>query len=806
MLSAADRALAQRDPAIPGLGLLLDAQELLSHLPAVLQRRADGIIQRTYLRYKPGMNCLARYRLGAGDSRLDIYAKAHGDDAGVKLAKAGKRSTVTVGDLPGRITLPETGIVVCLFPNDNKLKQLHRLGDADALGGMMRDMLPHHHELHRPRIELLQYKPERRLVACLHGRDGTRAAIKFYDGRSYASALHTLQGEDNGIPDWFPLLLGYSGDYHALVGEWVTGPVLSECYGQSGFGSDRLVELGRRLAQFHAQDINRELPVRNLHAESGKLACMVRNMEVLAPAIHARCAMLAERIGGHLLELPQRYDCLHGDFYAKQVLCTERGIQLLDSDEVCIGHAAADLGLFIAHLRRDVLRGRITAARADAVEAALLEGYRWQGRAVGCHEIALFAAAGLLQLCHHPFRNAEAGWEAGMAAILDLAARQLATAESTGAAGTGRSSGKAPTVTLHDPENARFDHGMPCLRQALEAERVAAALRDCLQQGGCDAGAFRLTSMRVLRHRPGRRAVLEYRLEGAGEEITLIGKLRARGLDRRTWNLNEALHASGFGASAERGAVVPEPVGAVADMHMWLQRRVVGIPGWQALTWAEGGDAARRIAAALAALHGAELPVDRVHGSQRELAILERNIEFAMQRLPQCRTRLENVLAACRKLAAGLPESADVGIHRDFYHDQVIVRDDSVCLLDLDLYCRGDGALDVGNFLAHVEEQCLREFGDSEALVDVCAAFTDAYRQACGGTRLASIDIWRRLSLARHLGISQRIPSRNRVTVRLLDLCERQLGLRTRVLIPGHADGSGEGKGKRKHERLEIIA
>lgn len=798
MLSAADRALAQRDPALPGLALLLDEQALLAHLPRELAVRAGGTIRRTYIRYKPGMNCLVRYRLGTGERTLHIHAKVHGADADVKLARAGSRRGIEVGGLPGRITLPEAGIVICLFPNDDKLKQLYRIGDDAGLAALLRDMLPHHPELHGAHIEPLQYKPERRLVACLHGQDGSRAAIKFYERRGYAAAMQALQGEGNPVSDWFPLLLGYSDKHLVVVSEWIDGPVLSECAGEPAFNPGLATELGRQLALFHRQDNDSDLPVRPLHEEIGKLERVATGLAVLAPALQQRVERLVDRLRDGLLALSPRFDCIHGDFYAKQVLCTAQGIQLLDSDEVSIGHAAADVGLFVAHLQRDVLRGRLTAARAAALEAGFMAGYRRHGPALAPHAVTLFGAAGLLQLLHHPFRNCEPDWEAGMAAILTLAEQRLErVAEPVPVA-------VPATVRVEDPDDACSDPALPCLREALQPERIEPALRACLQQCGHGAEVRDLVSIRVLRHRPGRRCLVEYCFSGANGGITLMGKLRARGLDRRTWNLNEALH--GCSEDGGSGLQVPEPLGAIDSLHMWLQRRVDGEPGWQALTGTQGVSVARRIAAALAGLHRAGIPVDRVHGSYRELEILERNIALAAGRLPQWAPRLERVLAACRKLAAGLPAGEIVGIHRDFYHDQVIVRDDAVCLLDLDLYCHGDAALDVGNFLAHVEEQCLREFGDTAALDDVCTAFAEHYRAARSRVRSDAIDIWRRLSLARHLGISQRIPARNRYTGQLLELCEQQLGLRTRCMSGGLSGTTDKGKRKAVHENIEIPA
>jgi thiamine kinase-like enzyme len=68
-------------------------------------------------------------------------------------------------------------------------------------------------------------------------------------------------------------------------------------------------------------------------------------------------------------------------------------------------------------------------------------------------------------------------------------------------------------------------------------------------------------------------------------------------------------------------------------------------------------------------------------------------------------------------------------IHRDFYPDQILVDRDRLWLVDLDLCCQGDPALDIGNFIAHITEQSLRQTGDPSAMEQE-AALREAFIQA----------------------------------------------------------------------------
>ena len=127
MLAASDRSVVERDRALPGLRTLLDPDEFLAALRPyfpVLELRSA---RRTYLRYKPGVNCLAAYDLEAAGETLTVYGKAHGSDAAVKLAKDQIRKQIPSRFGPGHIVLEGQATTVRVFPNDSKLNALSRL-------------------------------------------------------------------------------------------------------------------------------------------------------------------------------------------------------------------------------------------------------------------------------------------------------------------------------------------------------------------------------------------------------------------------------------------------------------------------------------------------------------------------------------------------------------------------------------------------------------------------------------------------------------------------------------------------------
>lgn len=117
---------------------------------------------------------------------------------------------------------------------------------------------------------------------------------------------------------------------------------------------------------------------------------------------------------------------------------------------------------------------------------------------------------------------------------------------------------------------------------------------------------------------------------------------------------------------------------------------------------------------------------------------------------------------------AALPDGGVTGIHRDFYPDQVLLDGARVCIVDLDLFARGDPMIDLGNFIAYLAEEALRRHGDLSALQAHEAAFLAGYRSILpvDADRLA---VHRRVSLARHIHISTRFADRRHTTLPLIE-------------------------------------
>jgi hypothetical protein len=321
-------------------------------------------------------------------------------------------------------------------------------------------------------------------------------------------------------------------------------------------------------------------------------------------------------------------------------------------------------------------------------------------------------------------------------------------------------------VSVIDPFGFSADESMPFATEALNPEVAEDALTAALKSESREEQG-RLTRIEVLRHKRGRRALIAYEFE----RRTVLGKVRAKGLDGKTFQLVRELGERGFDENAPDGILVPQALGYIKRWNMWLQARVSGTPVETHLLSGSHGVLASRVAAAAAKLHATPLVIQRAHTVDDELKILRERLSAASAQQSQLAPRILAVLAACERSAQQLVEPSRL-IHRDFYPAQILVEPSRVWLLDLDLCSMGDPALDIGNFVAHVEELSLRTFGDAARWKKFEADLVAEYLRRASEARREQIETWTFLSLARHIWISTQFPERREFTERLLALCE----------------------------------
>lgn len=376
-----------------------------------------------------------------------------------------------------------------------------------------------------------------------------------------------------------------------------------------------------------------------------------------------------------------------------------------------------------------------------------------------------------------------------------------------------------------------IDPKISCLEAALDLTQAQVQLHRAIPQ------LYRVTAATLVRHKLGRRALVKYHVETAAGPLTLLGKIRAKGTDRTSYQVQQALWQTGWDADSGDGISIPEPLGLVPDWHMALQRQVPGVSATQLLATDQGMALVERIAALAHKLHRTPVPTPKTHTLADELSILHDRLPLVAEQYPQWAARIEDILTACEMAAAPFldpgakaagpkanvhsgdspslhhptPPVPPTGIHRDFYADQVLVDGDRLWLVDLDLYCQGSPAVDIGNFIAHITEQSLRELGSAAAMGDRAALLQQTYgalfcsqhfpahlaqAQPLEATNWCfaahhlnwEIELYTVLTLVRHIHISTRIASRQPYTEKLLVLCETRLATR----LGGVPGGQGQ--------------
>lgn len=779
MLTSADQTLVDRDAALTGLRTALDPDALVAALKPHWPEVEGGTA--TYVRYKPGVNCLVAHRLVVDGRFVEVYAKTYRAEDRAKLEKARLRAREQgFGD--GVIDLPEAGVVVYVFPHDAKLRVLGKLTDDRERRRLFRRVFPQDQGLRAATPHLLRYKPERRYVARLDVDGEPRAVLKAHGSTRFERLRHTPRAFKSEGDVHIAERIGHSDRHGILAYEWLPGRLLNQAWLDGDPIESDAYRVGGALATLHGQSGKRLHPLERA-VELRHLEAVAASIKPLLPETAPHAFDLAARLADRLRGLPVVHRPLHGDFYGKQVLLAPERVNVLDLDGSVKADPALDLGNFIAHLERDRLRHGVAGERVEALREPFLAGYFDRADADDVAErLSVYAAIRLFLLVPHPFRFREPDWSERTTALLDrvevLLGEHVETVAPPRPAAVVQE--HLGDVEVDDPFDVAADPKLAFLTDALDPDRATRALAPLMPRAAGADVPFRLRRIRVVRHKPGRRCMIDYEVEvhPPGESvrrISLLGKVRAKGLNDTVYRLTEELWAGAFGPDAPDGIHVPEPIGCIPDFRMWLQRRVPGVRVRERLTEPGGTALAARMAGVLHKLHHTGPRTKRRHTLADELEILHERLPRVAEQYTGWADRIGRILDACDHLAARLPDPEPRPIHRDFYFDNVLVDGERIYLLDLDLYALGDPAVDAGNFIAHITEHSLRTTGDPSARADCETALAEAYGAGVDERTREAVGVYTTLTLVRHIELSTRLPRRHATTEPLLALSEDRL-------------------------------
>lgn len=315
------------------------------------------------------------------------------------------------------------------------------------------------------------------------------------------------------------------------------------------------------------------------------------------------------------------------------------------------------------------------------------------------------------------------------------------------------------------------DSQIPFLADVLDPIKVTEIFQQNLS---LNADNFQVVQIKLIRYKPQKRCLIEYHLQGKNDLI-LIGKIRAKGMDKKSYELQKILWESNFNSNSDDGISVPEPVGIIPQWQMWLQKKVPGEIVIKHLRTNQGITISKKIAQIAHKLHKANIIPQRSHTMKDELAILEQKLPLVLVDYPQWESRIKNILEKCHLLGENTPEHSLCGIHRDFYFDQIITDGNRFYLLDFDLYCQGNPYLDIGNFIGHLTEYSLRSLGNINALQEQEIALAQEFLKLTPEKDSRPIEAYTILTLVRHIYLSNQFPERRSFTEALLSLCEQRL-------------------------------
>lgn len=443
MLHPGDHDLIDCNPEIPGLRVVLDpdavADLVRRRMPSGAISQSADSIQATYVRFKPGTNCLVGYRVRCGDADLHFYVKAYSRRSREKLADfALSRNSVGIQ----RCVLDAPlGIGFCTWAADCRIGAAARLAhssDRDELWDRVLFADGPYTRLQPGQQQILAYKPERRLVLKVESQHGP-AVLKAYTSPAYAEIASRVRRlpEIDGLRT--PRRIGRSNRHQVLAFEWMAGELLAAAHPTTASPESTehapvfAQDVATALAALHNGDPGKGC----WHAAPstwGKMSAATTAITALAPKLDAKLRAILNDLQP-ILDRPDPAGCLvHNDCTPDQFLRLPTGaLALLDWDQAGLGDPMTDLAAYMADcLVRDLYShnldshslGEISLTawlRAPAI-TAWLEAYRHNAPAnFSGPRLAAHLAARLLRLAPESFRRRRATWRAELHTIVQLA-------------------------------------------------------------------------------------------------------------------------------------------------------------------------------------------------------------------------------------------------------------------------------------------------------------------------------------------------------------------------------------------------
>lgn len=360
----AEKELWAADTSLPHLCEVMD--------PAAVAQIVGCDVVRKYMRYKPGASAIALYDAGTTLVCVETMADA-------KKLTDKSRGLWPIGQL-GFGRRKGEGIVIWEFPCDRMLPAIKTL-DLQA-------------------IQVLAYKPQRRLTVRHHDR-----LVKFYTKEDYAA----IKGKSKTLRPGGPITIQSRVEKcrasRSVTHEWLDGTALDDKSIRNNLDT-----VGRALAYFH-KGKGKELPPLTRGDETSSMLAAAEFAGTILPDIKPRVDRLVAQLAETLQKRPFEGRPIHGDMAAGQLVNGEQ-VGFIDLDRAAIGDPAYDIGTLIA---------KCSLGATDSIQ--LVDAYASAFREVP--NIALQTACAYVRRLPDSFKSGRADWPEETITCLEAAERTL---------------------------------------------------------------------------------------------------------------------------------------------------------------------------------------------------------------------------------------------------------------------------------------------------------------------------------------------------------------------------------------------
>ncbi|MGV7220367.1 MAG: aminoglycoside phosphotransferase family protein [Nitrospinales bacterium] len=412
MKNNGDEQLIKRNRKFPGLKVLLNPDLFKNVLQKVDPDTEWGEVRTQHISFGQGGKCLVSYNVETPEATLQMYAKAYGGPGSKQeLKNANDKAVSARGKGQKAYVLQDPAISIHHFPDDSILGTLQKLSKSETRIGLLDDLLAENKHFRQGAIHGLRYMPEQKFVAKVSVKENVHAVLKVYSENDFLPALNGAEAFNSTDQIGIPKRLGACPRRLTQVFECMPGVPLKNILCSPMVNFEHLKKAGQTLATLHAQE------VWGLEHSSGEKEVKImkenaRKLAELSPDLLPRLKNLMSTVGRRLIKGPQLIRPCHGNFNARKLLFNSDSdkINILGFDKATFGDPAMDIGLFFAHLDKDVIDQRLSLVDAESCKNIFLEGYKKVLNLPTSTRLETYQALGLISLAIDPFRNRDSSW------------------------------------------------------------------------------------------------------------------------------------------------------------------------------------------------------------------------------------------------------------------------------------------------------------------------------------------------------------------------------------------------------------